>query len=277
MRAFRDMNISDLADFLRWQVRGEFDSPVARDAWFQGRDLAGFLRGSVAGDIPIFGTAENFYMNSFIVPIHQITEDSTQELRDWQMEVFGGYGYSQTLGTPPEITVERPLQRAGITLTGAAPIVYEREFPGHPLDRYIEIEQQASHLLNLHWVPEESAWCEWGDRGNIVPVLTVYGDADVTCAVMSRPHLDFYVYLLGGRVVRVFNLLRFPKSFPCSEATDTTADTPLGITARMRLYGEAGAPTGCDIKGAQVHDGLSPPRAPLRPISRFSLVDHKRP
>jgi hypothetical protein len=100
-------------------------------------------------------------------------------------------------------------------------LIFSRSFDGRQEHKsYTELLQKFSHLFDLHYVPERSAYCKYDKRGDIediVRVIEVPGEGDRwggRVVTIDRTTLDEYLALTDAAIIRVFDFTRFqPKNF----------------------------------------------------------------
>lgn len=150
------------------------------DEWFKFDDALDFLEGSLGGSVPVYLSLDSphtsFFLAAAFIPFGELTSAAREELLEWNSSVVDqGWGYGGGFhqnGSPnysliPPFAWERPaiLQRA-------VPIIWRRE---NPLQKqrptYYEANPEITHVHDLHWIEERSAYCTLDEIGEVREVI----------------------------------------------------------------------------------------------------------
>ncbi|HEX5036670.1 MAG TPA: hypothetical protein VFX30_05890 [bacterium] len=203
------MKWKDQVRYLASQSRPTDASEKALEKWHSHDDSLTFLKNSANDDTAIYISAPSFFIYSLIVPLDRVTGDYVEDILQWNFSASQGYGYGYRLD-PVEPYLCQPMEHTGSKiLDDSSPIVFLRETPFEKeLSTYVEINQQISHLLGIHWLSEMKAWCKLNDLGETIPIAYNIREGDVLCCTLQRSELDFYLFLSKSCLVRVFDISR---------------------------------------------------------------------
>ena len=188
-------------------------------AWLEMDDVRRFLLGTAHGSIPIYykdrESKSRVYLSSVLLPGRALRGNYVEQLLDWHVtpeESGWSYGYSGSASGKKHYQLFEPFdgQKPG-ALGKAVPIYTLRDNPCVEEERsaYIEVNPQITHVHELHWVEERSAYCTLDETGDIREVIQVTLD-DKQHLVAIPEDVLFKHLLLGDYVlVRFFDVDRF--------------------------------------------------------------------
>ena len=224
--------------------------PQDKDAfneWIEQKESLNFLlREAVDDYVIVYASLPNFYLHAIFVKSFDHDSVETSELDSFQVEVDSTWGIVMS---GDDIFIEAPLADSQTELIGGAErILFRRSFDGVPeIETYFELNQKLVHILNLHFVPERSAWCKLNARGNIdevAKVIEVEGledDHRGTIIAVQRDALGEYAGLEGFCILRNFDFTRFdPTNFigwNHDSASPKISDNPSVIGRLTVLHG----------------------------------------
>lgn len=196
--------------------------PPAPDdaAWFgKAEESVTFLKEIATGDeIPIHVSGPMVLINTVLAPVGQVTPpDHADLLRSYVQNddtwcIQKSYGG----GEAHRVYLEPPLASPGCkSLVGGEMLLYKRSFYGTNLPTEIEISQKLVHCLEIHYVPERSAYCRLDPRGDFEEVIRIVKkqrddeDQPVTIVTILAKDLATYMALSGMALVYRFDFTRF--------------------------------------------------------------------
>lgn len=189
-------------------------------AWLVGaEDSIQFLRDNALNDeIVIYASAKCVLVHGALALRRKLTQESVSELQhrnipmpddSWRIQqVWGG-------GRGHRMYLEPPLESVADSLVGGEKLIFRRSFTGvgrGPAP--IELSQKLIHSLELHFVPERSAYCRLDSRGDIedvVRVIHVDPDSDwdsIAIVTIQRSDLDRFMALSKTSLVLRFDFTR---------------------------------------------------------------------
>ncbi len=230
--------------------------PAERARWLEGRDIPAFLERSASEDVPIYVTPNTFYLYAVFVPEERLSGDWIKDGLAWNFSVSQGWGYGFHKDGEGKLipSIFPPVDRGNRLLDGAEPLIFLRclEGRGSP---YVELNQRFAHLIGIHRFEDGGAYRKLdgnGDFENVV--LTERGDSGWVCTA-SRTALDFYMFLTGTVLVRVFEFIRpFPtwgKESSRDEAVLRGRDESV-FARRVLAFDDSGQVIGCLLRGFQI-------------------------
>jgi hypothetical protein len=133
-----------------------------------------FLKQNVESDRTVlYASMPCVLIHVVLGPLEHLDPPNERELsRDfialddsWVIEhVSGG-------GEPDRVYLAPPMDGRGKTLQHGEKLVFRRSFAGSPERRPIELSQKLVHALDLHYIPERSAYCRLDEDGDVVEVI----------------------------------------------------------------------------------------------------------
>lgn len=254
-------------------------------AWLEMNDVRRFLVGTVHGSIPVYykdmESKSRVYLSSVLLPCRALRGDYVEQLLDWHVtpeESGWGYGYSGSPTGKKHYQLFEPFdgQKPGV-LGKAASLYTLRENLCVEEERrtYIEVNPQITHVHELHWVEERSAYCTLDETGDIREVIHVTLDDEQHLVTIPEDVL-FKHLLLGDYVlVRFFDVDRFVQD---EVVVPDAADYALqkkwemgDLRARWTpVKGDSGETFRAFLRGFQIM------RPPSRKAEREALLDGRR-
>src|SRR6185437_10439211 len=129
--------------------------------WLRGGDALEFLRWNAsAEETVIFVSTDHTYVHGVFVPSSVIDEAKTVDLLAWDFNATGSWGISHSF-SPASLSIVPPLDHPGSNaFHGGERLVFQRFFEGRiGTKSYFEILQRFTHVFDLHYVDERSAYC----------------------------------------------------------------------------------------------------------------------
>ena len=94
------------------------------------------------------------------------------------------------------------------TLAGAVQLSFGRQLIGDDDGTYFEILQEYAHISDIHWRPEEHAYCcfdEYGDVEHVVSITSRTSGGAVSLVSFRREQIERYLAASGLALVRMFD------------------------------------------------------------------------
>ena len=182
-------------------------------------DSIDFLRhNSESDEIVIYASGSNVLIHGVLAPTVKVTPPDGKDLQDgnipmpddsWRIQqVWGG-------GQENRMYLEAPLSSSSKSFQGGEKLIFRRSFSGViEGPSTIELSQKLIHSLDLHYVPERTAYCRLDARGDIEDVIKVtqlnkgstWGYLDVV--TIRRNDLDIFMALSNTCLVLRFDFTR---------------------------------------------------------------------
>ncbi|HEC35296.1 MAG TPA: hypothetical protein ENI39_02035 [Anaerolineae bacterium] len=166
------------------------------------------------GTIPIYISADQFYLYSVLVPEeHLQAKDYVEDIKGWNFMVSHGWGYGCSYeGGEAKKQLFPPLDDTGsYILDNGEPILFYRHFYGFEEGQevYFELNQRIAHVLDVHWVERRSAYCKLDALGDLKNVVEVSISERGYLATMDFDELELYMFLTDTALIRVFDVTRY--------------------------------------------------------------------
>ena len=178
-----------------------------------------FLRlNSENDDIVIYASGSSVLIHGVLAPTAKLTPPDGKDLQDnnipmpddsWRIQqVWGG-------GEGHRMYLEAPLSSSSKSFQGGEKLIFRRSFAGVTEGpSMIELSQKLIHSLDLHYMPERTAYCRLDSRGDIEDVIKVtqlnkgstWDYLDVV--TIRRNELDAFMALTDTCLVLRFDFTR---------------------------------------------------------------------
>jgi hypothetical protein len=156
--------------------------------------------------------------------------------------------------------IERDTRHSGSkTLDAGRDLVFERSFRGWSgEDRtYFELAQEYSHLAEIHWRPEQSAYCRYDENGDLDPMVSVTtrAKADTDLVSFDWAPLEQYLAVSDSALVRLFDftLLRRGSFHGWPDGPEALVTQTPDLFFRRKV-----TPTAAYTRGVQIVRGRRP-------------------
>lgn len=212
----RRLNLARLDAYARPPASGD-------EAWFAGaEDSVTFLKEIATGDeILIHATGPMMLITGVLAPTSQATPADHDDLLDSFVESDDTWCIQKSYGggESHRIYLEPPLSSPGCrSLVGGEMLFYKRSFHGTDLPVQVELSQKLVHCLDLHYMPDRSAYCRLDDHGDIEEVIRIIrrgqddADQEIMIVTILAKDLATYMALSGMSLVYRFDFTRFAPS-----------------------------------------------------------------
>lgn len=190
--------------------------PPGRDdfaTWIQAGAHLEFLRRNATSDeLVIYLSSEYSFVHAAVVPNDRLAALSQDDLLHWSGTPYTSIASYVYGGGRDDVWLERVTDSTrSMDLEGATQLVFGRTFEGWPgSDRaYFEINQEYTHTTDIHWRPEQRAYCRYDENGDLRHVVSVTArsgnDKDVLCVSFAWAPLEEYLAATKSTLVRRFD------------------------------------------------------------------------
>lgn len=178
-----------------------------------------FLRlNSENDDIVIYASGSSVLIHGVLAPKSKLTPPDGKDLQEnnipmpddsWRIQqVWGG-------GEGHRMYLEAPLSSSSKSFQGGEKLIFRRSFAGvTDGPATIELSQKLVHSLDLHYMPERTAYCRLDSRGDIEDVIKVFqlnkGSTwdYLDVVTIQRKELDAFMALTDTCLVLRFDFTR---------------------------------------------------------------------
>lgn len=261
-------------------------SSAGFDEWCKFDDALDFLEESLHGSIPVYLSLHSpqtgVFLAAVFIPASELTPKARDSLMEWNTSIVDqrwGYGGGFHEDGSPDYSLIPPFawERPEV-LQKAVPIFWRRE---NPLEKerptYYEVNPEITHVHDLHWVEERSAYCTLDEIGEIREVIRIKRNPEedrVEEITVEEDVLAKHMALGGYTLVRFFDIDRY-RSISVAGAAHPNHDAAEQIkrrSLRARLTPARGANSGllrAYLRGVQLA------QAP-RGEAKKALLDDRR-
>jgi hypothetical protein len=162
-------------------------------------------------ELIVYASGDYTFIHAVVVSNDKLSPVDKDDLLHWSCNPYkpiASYVYG---GSREDVWIERGMHASGSqTLENARQLVFARTFEGSTGDdrTYYELLQEYAHLADVHWRPEQRAYCRFDEHGDIDPVVSITTDAQgrgVTLVSFKREPLELYLASSGSSLVRIFD------------------------------------------------------------------------
>lgn len=186
--------------------------PKAYAEWIKADAHLSFIRENARSDeIVVCANGEYTFVDSVVVTNDVLSRLTPVDLERWSFcsdSSIAGYVYG---GGREDVWIERGVRRGYDGHENGIQLVFDRTFEGWegPGRKYIEVNQEYTHIAGIHWRPERRAYCRFDQRGDLTDVtsVTTRGDKSSNMALVTfkwEP-LEEYLCLADAVLIRRFD------------------------------------------------------------------------
>ena len=180
--------------------------------WVKAVGHLGLLRDNVKDELVVFAAGKHTLIHAVAV-----SEDNLRSLDRNMLLHWGGNPYSPcaSYGRDKEgnfkIYRDVPLWRHE-SLSDVRQLVFGRELEGSKDGSQYEILQEYAHLADIHWRPEQHAYCRFDELGDWEHVVSVTQDVNprLDLVTFKRQQLDQFLMVSNSALVRTFEFQLYP-------------------------------------------------------------------
>lgn len=262
--------------------------------WGAAEDSLLFLKTNLNADYwMIYASLGAAYIHSVLVATETLATADLSELTTANLELDTGHTIQHAYCADDyQIYLEGPVRGPGTrSIPGAEQLVFRRQFHGSKdHDAVIELSQRLVQALDLHWIPERSAYSRLDDRGDFEDVIIVHDkpaeDFELTqraVLIMAKP-LQEYMAVTGQALLRKFDFTRLARDRFSGWNSQVRAvkSAPSGLFYNIGVVaGHASYASGCQIVQTDltVETMIAAWRQNENPANRkyetFKIVDRK--
>ena len=188
------------------------ESDAEYATWIKSDRQLTLLRNNAKEDeLIIYGGGDHTFIYTVVVNENNLSPLDKDDLLFWSSDPSSPFASYVCGGGRDDVCIERTGYPSGSkTLEGAQHLVFTRYFEGlKDKDRsYYEILQEYAHLTEIHWRPEQYAYCRFdenGDFDHIVSITSKEDKGDVILVSFKREPLELYLAASNSVLIRMFD------------------------------------------------------------------------
>lgn len=181
--------------------------------WLRASAQLDFLRQNAHSDeLVIYGSSECNFIYAAVVPNALLGTLNQDDLLHWNGDPFRSIASYIWGGGRNGVWMERNSDSFGSSdLKSSTQLVFGRTFEGlSGTDRtYFEINQEYTHVSEIHWRPEQSAYCRFDENGDLEHVVSITsrdGTArTISCVSFAWRQLEQFLIATDSTLIRRFD------------------------------------------------------------------------
>ena len=167
---------------------------------------------STEDELIIYGSGDYTFINAVVASENSLSSLDQDDLLRWNGNASSSCASYVWGGKRKDVWIEREgCNWRSKTLKDARQLVFARSFEGWKGGRsYCEILQEYLHLTEIHWRPEEHAYCRFDKHGALEHVVSVTfkeNRRDLTLVSFKRDPLEQYLAASNSVLVRMFEFV----------------------------------------------------------------------
>lgn len=220
-----------------------------------GQHLDLLVRNGMSDEMIAYASGPYTYIHSLVVPNGALNPLDKSDLLAWSCNPdtsIASYVYG---GGREGMRLERGAGlRGSKALDNAIDLLFVRTFEGWKGEgtRYVELNQEYTHLNDIHWRPEYSAYCKYDGNGDLDEdvSVTMRGDSSqLSLVTFGWKHLQEYLVIADCSLVRMFDftLLRYGSFNGWPKGPEDRHDVSDDLFYRQKATGGAAYTRGVQI------------------------------
>ena len=180
--------------------------------WIRAEAHLAFLRENARSDeLVVYANAEYTFVDSIVVPNGVLARMTPADLEQWHFSSdysIASYVYG---GGRENVWIERGVRKGRDGHQNGMQLVFLRTFDGWegPGRSYIEVNQEYTHVTDIHWRPDTRAYCRFDGRGDLQPIVSITTREDkgseMTLVTFKWEQLEKYLAVADAALVRRFD------------------------------------------------------------------------
>jgi hypothetical protein len=219
-----------------------------------GQHLEFLVTNAASDEIIVFGSGPFTYIHSIAVPNDALFPLDSADLLLWNGGPYTSVAGYACGGGRDDMWIDRRSSVHGSkALERGKDLIFCRTFEGWSAkDRtYVEIDQEYSHLSDIHWRPAYSAYCRYDENGDLDHVVSVKppDGSGVTLVSFTWHKLEEYLAISNSSLVRMFDftLLRRETFSFWPGGAEKVIEAPPTLFYRQKVAGDAAYTRGVQI------------------------------
>lgn len=208
--------------------------------WIQQEEIIPFLEKEIEEMfVIIFASLPFAFIHSALINQLALDKKKIEDLLRWSGNPFDTWGINATSN---KVWIRGPLDNIqSDLLSKGRQILYIREFEGVPSrEKYFELDQMISQVLEIHFLEERNAWCKLDNHGDIEDIVKIielpkpHQEQSKTIVAFKKSALDEFACVGNYSLCRMFDFTRFK-----SESFSRWSNYPefINFTNGSNIYG----------------------------------------
>ncbi len=180
--------------------------------WIKAEAHLALLRENARSDeIIVCANGEYTFVDSIVVPKDVLSQLTPVDLEQWHFSSDSSIASYVYGGGKEDVWIERGVRRGYDGHQNGIQLVFDRSFEGWegPGRKYVEINQEYTHIAGIHWRPERRAYCRFDQRGDLEDVVSVTTREDkgsnMALVTLKWEPLEEYLCLADAALLRRFD------------------------------------------------------------------------
>ena len=195
-------------------------------------------------EVIIYACGKHTFIQAVAVSEDAINPPDIDDLLGWNGRLCPAVASYAWGGCRDDVWIERGSPVPGsITLRSARPLVFGRQIPGLPgrSKDYFEVDQEYSHITDIHYLREHNAYCRLDEHGDLDQVVTMTSNTsvgEVSLVTFKREPLEEYLAASRSALMRMFDftLLRVDEFDRWPDGPDEVVKlSPISIFYRQKI------------------------------------------
>ncbi len=188
-------------------------------SWIEaGGHLALLRENARADELALYALGEYAFIHAAVVSEESLSSLTQDDLLEWSGSPSSPCASYVHVGSPAVVSIERGIHHWGTkTLEDDLQLVFRRDTDGEQEGSRapFEILQEYAHLTEVHWRPDQRAYCRFDRRGDVEHVVSVTSEKEdsrgVTLVSFKYEPLEQYLAASDSVLVRRFDFTLFQR------------------------------------------------------------------
>lgn len=186
--------------------------PAKFSEWVGARAHLDFLtQNALTDEIVVYGSGPYAFIHSIVIPDEALAAASQDDLLSWSCNPYTSIAGYVSGGGRDGMWIEHGGRgRGSEPLDEGTDLIFGRTFEGWSGDDqlYFEVRQEYTHLSEIHWRPEEQAYCRFDDNGDLRHVVSITSRSaggEVSLVSFTWAELEEYLTIAKSSLLRMFD------------------------------------------------------------------------
>jgi hypothetical protein len=185
------------------------------DEWSLGRAQLKLIEENAnSNEMIVHASGQKTFVHTVAIPNNILSTADPSSLLSWSGNPYKSSASYLWSGSAEELSIERDDHgpfHGSKEISGVTDLVFGRTFEGWKShqSRYFEVNQEYTHLTDIHYRPEHGAYCRFDENGDIAHAVSVTMRADdspISLVSFQWDILERYLAISDMSLVRMFDL-----------------------------------------------------------------------